>query len=49
MKTFITAMMLVFALASGGSLITLAFRTDCQEPTAGTKPSPKVASTSESF
>jgi hypothetical protein len=35
MKTFITALMLVFALASGFSLITLAFRTDFREPTAG--------------
>ena len=35
MKTFITALMLVFALASGISLITLAFRTDFREPAAG--------------
>ena len=32
MKTFITALMLVFALASGILLITLAFRTDVREP-----------------
>jgi hypothetical protein len=35
MKTLITALMLVFALASGISLITLAFRTDFREPAAG--------------
>jgi hypothetical protein len=35
MKTFITALMLVFALASGIFLITVAFRTDFREPAAG--------------
>jgi hypothetical protein len=35
MKTFVTALMLVFALASGIFLITLAFRTDVREPAAG--------------
>ena len=36
MKTLITALMLVLALASGISLITLAFRTDFRDdPAAG--------------
>jgi hypothetical protein len=32
MKTFITALALVFAVAGGISLIALAFRTDFREP-----------------
>jgi hypothetical protein len=34
MKTFITALALVIALASGISMIALAFRTDFQPPAA---------------
>jgi hypothetical protein len=34
MKTFITALALVIALASGISMIALAFRTDFREPAA---------------
>jgi hypothetical protein len=34
MKTFIIALALVFALASGISMIALAFRTDFQAPAA---------------